>query len=914
MFMQTLPLVGSLNQRAQITFDVQSFAAIYAGLSLATWHMQLRTTSDATTIALDSSNGTVVYTPSVGGVDATVTFQWPTSAMAALTERSYVFDFGFIQLGKDFEIVGSGKIELKNGVTQAGVFGTPSAPTDSLDTWMVLGTPTPVLSPSLMSVLAVSNANALIATTAATNAGTSATAAAASAAATAVALHNYQPLNTTIAPPLASFDAFGDSITGGYGASLPADCWVSLVGTALNITPTNHGVGGREVQDQFATIYPFNVSATTSQIITFATGTNDASFNSNTLATEMTFQFEHMAALAWLAIPATSKMIGQTVATVATITSLTSNGLGVATAQTSAPHGLTTDQGVFVIGATQTAYNALAIVTVIDSTHFTYPIIGTPTTPATTTGVITASGHGIVYGGTWANESSYYGGVLSKVSTTNGSTATFNMYGTVAYVAYGMQVSDGGTFSISVDGVLYNSYQTSGYLGGLMASGVFGTTHSSGLARIDGLAQGAHVIEVTVTSATSSSNHVWIDWVAAPSGVPTITGPQVIAQGVPLSFTDPTGGYTGLYTLLIKADVAKLVSDGLPIGYVDIPGCMNPYTDIYIDGVHPNNSGHANIAAAYLANLNSLATSGVKSGIYGAANNPIISPLQIIAGYNHPYTFQVGTGNNILGGGSTPGYIGTNAMLNIGFDNTIVGGAGNAIQNGTTNTSFNVISGGYENQIQYGSDNAIAGGTYNSIFSWYSTISGGSNNTINANYGTIAGGYYNALSGLYSWSPGGYYATDRGRYGVGVWASGKIATAGDAQFGASVLRGTGNSTTAIRVTADGATAGAANIFNIPNNTAYSISLTILIMDRTTGVKAKTWTNWAVLLLRGATVGSTSIAAASTPTPLVIGTFTGDAIAITADTTNGGLNISYTPPSGNTDTIDVIVTINSTEGQ
>jgi DNA/RNA endonuclease YhcR with UshA esterase domain len=58
----------------------------------------------------------------------------------------------------------------------------------------------------------------------------------------------------------------------------------------------------------------------------------------------------------------------------------------VATANTSPfAHGLTSGDSVWISGATQTEYNGLFTATVTDSTHFTFPVSGTPATPATGT-------------------------------------------------------------------------------------------------------------------------------------------------------------------------------------------------------------------------------------------------------------------------------------------------------------------------------------------------------------------------------------------------------------------------------------------------------------------------------------------------------------------------------------------------
>lgn len=70
-----------------------------------------------------------------------------------------------------------------------------------------------------------------------------------------------------------------------------------------------------------------------------------------------------------------------------TVTSITRSG-ATATA-TAAAHGYATGQFVNIQGAAQTEYNGKFTITVVDANTFTYPVTGTPATPAT--GTITSN-------------------------------------------------------------------------------------------------------------------------------------------------------------------------------------------------------------------------------------------------------------------------------------------------------------------------------------------------------------------------------------------------------------------------------------------------------------------------------------------------------------------------------------------
>lgn len=186
----------------------------------------------------------------------------------------------------------------------------------------------------------------------------------------------------------------------------------------------------------------------------------------------------------------------------------------------------------------------------------------------------------------------------------------------------------------------------------------------------------------------------------------------------------------------------------------------------------------------------------------------------------------------------------------------------------------------------------------------------GSGNTVNNWFG-VALGQNNSVTGFYGQSRG-FYATDRAHYGADCFASGRLAAAGDAQGCKTILRGTGSSTTAVPLTSDGAARGGANCINIPTNAAYSLRVTVQAFDHTTPANAETWSSWTMMLTRGS--GNAVLTAASTPTPLTIGTVTGSAIAAVADTTNQCLNLNFTPPTSNTDTWNIVAMVESVETQ
>lgn len=237
-------------------------------------------------------------------------------------------------------------------------------------------------------------------------------------------------------------------------------------------------------------------------------------------------------------------------------------------------------------------------------------------------------------------------------------------------------------------------------------------------------------------------------------------------------------------------------------------------------------------------------------------------------------------------------------------------GGGSIQHSGTTPNVINTGAGASPGAIVC----APAGGnSVNASTNGY--LFGGINNFLTNTFGGgIVGGNSNILSGVYGHISGGQFASDRGRYNSRPWASGEFSAFGDAQTSESLIRGSTTSTSAARLTADGLTAGSANCINIPNNTAYSIRVTITALDHTNVGNNEIWANWSGLLTRGASAAATSLTMAATPTPISNGTVTGSAIAASADTTNGCLNLSFTPPAGNSDTWRAVAHVNSVEVQ
>lgn len=223
---------------------------------------------------------------------------------------------------------------------------------------------------------------------------------------------------------------------------------------------------------------------------------------------------------------------------------------------------------------------------------------------------VTGQGGSVTYGGTWTN-GTFYGGSLGKVSQTNGSTATFAVTGTTVYVAYTMQDSNTGTFTMTVDGVSQGTFTAAGVSGALINT-VNSRAYADGLIRVAGLSSASHTIVLTVTSSTGSGNKVYFDWAAGNNGAGTAGWPMVVHGGV---FNNPNNlVLISAFSLYASQNVANLKADGLNIYYAETNAAtQNSLTDLSGDNIHPNNLGHSHLYTAFLNQIDGIVNPAINT-------------------------------------------------------------------------------------------------------------------------------------------------------------------------------------------------------------------------------------------------------------------------------------------------------------
>ena len=316
-----------------------------------------------------------------------------------------------------------------------------------------------------------------------------------------------------------------------------------------------------------------------------------------------------------------------------------------------------------------------------------------------------------------------------------------------------------------------------------------------------------------------------------------------------------------------------------------------------------------------------------------------------------PHGVVVGGGNNtangsysFVGGGGDAGTSGYRNTAS-GDWSSIVGGQTNYIVSGA---DYSFIGGGKINKIDASAGNStIAGGTNNNsqnilnfigggtshiAYSQYGVVGGGFNNSVYF-LGSVGGGQYNTASGSYAFVGGGFQCGAQGDssfVGSGAlnFANGKYSAVpagfrgdsreikcsltqgadpfagngGTCQWSNHILGNTTSNTSPQILSVDAGLHSTAtwnvNFIRLPNNSAYYFNGTV-IAAVTAGGNTSAWRIEGVIK-RGANAASTTIVGSVTTTLIAQDSGASSwSIAVTADTTNGGLQFTATGAAATT---------------
>jgi lysophospholipase L1-like esterase len=533
-----------------------------------------------------------------------------------------------------------------------------------------------------------------------------------------------------------TYDAFGDSITVGHGASnYLTTAYIPLLIQDTGWSISNHAVSGSQVPDQAAAVYADTV--TNNSVATYMLGTNDQDvygIDANKLSI---FKSGHEAEIAWLAIPNTDKVLGtsSSVAYTGTWTNTNAYHIGKNTAISGATATFSvTGENVLVemIQGDQYVQGAYTIsIDGVSQGNFTsIPAASMTTQNGAVYGPellvfkgLTNSAHTIVITATDTN------GVYFDWAAGISSTTTYTPTVYVANIPYGNNYGYWGGSSANVDS--YNAAIASNVseLAGMGLNVKLVDDNSVVDPTTDLSSDGLHPNDAghrAIANAFENVIGISLGTVANTMSIKSSTGSS--------QFTISSGGFVGIgiatpntpFSIQVPLSAFDVASGGNPLlplatyyssgGLKTLETRVTPYNSLAL-GVNAGN---------YLttgANNNFLGYNSGYSNTTGASND--------FLGYQSGYSNTTGSGDNFLG--YDTGYSNTTGVYNnflgyntgyfntTGFNNNFLG-----YQSGYSNTT------GYKNNfLGYNSGYSNTIGNSNNFFgdqSGYANTTGSNNN------------------------------------------------------------------------------------------------------------------------------------------------------------------------------------------
>lgn len=307
--------------------------------------------------------------------------------------------------------------------------------------------------------------------------------------------------------------------------------------------------------------------------------------------------------------------------------------------------------------------------------------------------------------------------------------------------------------------------------------------------------------------------------------------------------------------------------------------------------------------------INGTGITGYPNLTYVAAiSGTSLTLSQVASGSGSP-TLSFFTPNGVVVGGGNNQATGSYSFIGGGGD------AGTAANRNVASGAWSTVAGGWKNVASGLASVVCGGGTYdgangagNIASAVGAFVAGGWSNNASSNAASAIG-VGNVVNGQYS-TVIGYYASAKGITGNIVFGANTAPLGqGSSQSATLVLARQTTDATATVLTCDGSAAGTTNQVILPNNSAYYFKGTV-VAGVTGGGNTKGWTVEGVIK-RGANAASTALVG----TPTVLSSY-GDAgattwaLTATADTTNGGLAITFTGQAGTT--IRTVARLETTE--
>jgi hypothetical protein len=242
----------------------------------------------------------------------------------------------------------------------------------------------------------------------------------------------------------------------------------------------------------------------------------------------------------------------------------------------------------------------------------------------------------------------------------------------------------------------------------------------------------------------------------------------------------------------------------------------------------------------------------------------------------------------------------------VGGIKNVASGAGSFVGGGGTDGT-SVFS-----NLADGTLSTIAGGWNNRASGVLSTVSGGQTNLATGASSTVNGGNDSYATGAFSSISGGNYGTTRGIIGSQVFPACQTPIASSQGISQAALLILGVQTTDATATvlrSNTSAASGTNQIILPNNSAYYFKGSV-IANVTGAANGAAW-EFSGAIMRGANAGSTVLI--GTPAINRVASTSGASawtIALTADTSNGGLAVTVTGAASTT--IRFVAKVETTE--
>jgi hypothetical protein len=286
--------------------------------------------------------------------------------------------------------------------------------------------------------------------------------------------------------------------------------------------------------------------------------------------------------------------------------------------------------------------------------------------------------------------------------------------------------------------------------------------------------------------------------------------------------------------------------------------------------------------------------------IYNLGANQTLDLCYLKSAYNTNGTASFSTNWVSLNQGS--GFSSGIYATNFGFSNNADGGygfVGGGYSNIASGTACSVIAG--NGNTAQASNSFVGGGSSNNATANNSFVGGGTSNTAGDSSSAVVGGANNTTNSSNSGVFVGRYGTTRSIIGNTVLPASNVPIASAAGVTQSALLVLGVATTdatATRLRSNTSAATTTNQVILPNNSAYVFQGTC-IANVTGGSTTSGW-EFQGVIKRGANAASTTLVAAVTPTVIAQDALaTTWVLAITADTTNGGIAVTVTGAAATT---------------